>query len=97
MNKILGTWYFPHILLQDNAKVEYLKFKENDEYIYNDGIGRSESTFMHKEPNLIILKLPSSSKEATYEYELGTLGTTETLKLVSKEKGIAFTLLKTIS
>jgi hypothetical protein len=97
MNNILGTWYFPHILLQDDIRVEYLKFKENDEYIYNDGLGRSESTFTHKEPNLIILKLPSSSKEVTYEYELGNLGTAETLKLVSKEKGISFTLLKATS
>lgn len=94
MNNILGTWYFPHILLQDDVRVEYLKFKENEEYIYNDGLGRSESTFTYKEPNLLILKLPSSSKEVIYEYEFGTLGTTETLKLVSKEKGIAFMLLK---
>lgn len=94
MSIIIGTWYFPHVLLQDDPRAEYIKFTDTDEYIYNDGLGRLESTYTLGENNSVILKSPTSSKELVYEFELVEQGKRSMLKLASKDRGIIFTLFK---
>ncbi|HTF80321.1 MAG TPA: hypothetical protein VL947_01300, partial [Cytophagales bacterium] len=68
MSEILGTWYFPH-LLQEDPRVEYIKFNDKGEYIYNDGLGRLESSYTIKAPGVLSIKQPSS-KLAEYQYEV---------------------------
>lgn len=94
MSTIIGTWYFPHVLLQDDPRAEYIKFTDANDYIYNDGLGRLESTYTLGDNNSVILKSPTSSKELVYDFELIDNGKKSTLKLTSKDRGIIFTLFK---
>lgn len=94
MSTIIGTWYFPHVLLQDDPRAEYIKFTDADEYIYNDGLGRLESTYSLSGTNSVVLKSPTSSRELVYEFELIEHGSKNMLKLTSKDRGIVFTLFK---